>query len=85
MQNICLSDHYLLSFQAGCNVARTYYKTICYRNLKRINRDNFSLELSHILNNIPVNRVFGDVITNYNDKLSKLMDDHAPVITREEK
>ena len=85
VNDISLSDHFLISFLADCKTQKSYYKTITYRNTKQINTDNFSKELTDSLKNISTENDFGTVVSEYNAKLTNMMDKHAPRVTKEVK
>ena len=83
VNNIELSDHYLLSFSASCTAPRSYYKTITYR--KKVDHDEFSDCLVEVLNNIPISNSFSETICEYNDRLSALVENKCPKVTKEVK
>ena len=85
VQDVKLSDHFLISFGANCKTDKSFYKTITYRNIKQVNKEAFKNELMDALATIPMNNDLGTVVTDYNNKMSKLMNEHAPQITREVK
>ena len=83
--DVSLSDHYLISFDANCKTVKSYYRSITYRNIKQVNKEAFKSELMDALGTIPLDNDVGTVVADYNNKLSKLMDEHAPQITRKVK
>ena len=82
---ISLSDHFLLSFSVDCTASKSFYKTITYRNMKKVNNNSFIEDLMNSLESITITNDFGKTVDDYNTKLANLMDKHAPKTTREVK
>ena len=69
--NIHLGDHYLINFEVTLCIEITEYKTVHNRNIRQINKRQFSDELAIVLNGI-----------NLDEKLEHLINTHAPVTKR---
>ena len=82
VEDVSLSDHFLISFNASCETSKSFYETITYRNIKQINKDLFRRELKNELDNISMDNELEIVMNQYNNKLLSLMNHHAPTITR---
>ena len=82
VNDITLSDHFLLSFSVDCTAPRSYYKTITYR--KKVN-DAFKEDLETTLNSLHISNDFRESVNEYNDKLDTLVEKHAPEATKEVK
>ena len=85
VSDISLSDHFLLSFLVDCKTLKSYYKTITYRNMRQVNKEEFKNELSYTIKSISVVENLGKVVTEFNVKTAKLMDKHASKVTRKVK
>ena len=83
VSDISLSDHFLISFLTDCKIKRTFYETRTYRNIKRVDMDNFTNDLAEVIQDIPTNRSLGVVVGDYNVKMANLIDRHAPKVTKE--
>ena len=82
VQDMSLSDHFLVSFNISCSALSAHTKQITFRNLKAIDNDSFSQDLSQSLVDIDLSGSFCDTVSNYNYALSTIMDKHAPKITK---
>ena len=85
VRDISVSDHFLLSFLIECKTLKSYYKTITYRSIKQVNREVFKNDLTNIIEGISVEDDIGKVVTEFDAAASKLMDEHAPKVTRKVK
>ena len=63
VSDISLSDHFLLSFLVDCRTLKSYYKTITYRSIKQVNKEEFRRELTNIIDSIPMEACLGKVVT----------------------
>ena len=82
VNDVKISDHFLLSFSVECMAPRTYFKTITYR--RKVNNDEFGKALQDVLTNLHIGN-FGETVKEYNDSLSTLVDNEAPKVTRKVK
>ena len=84
VEDLLLSDHFFIT--TSLNVPRPIIEKtkITYRYTKGIDMNTFQEDISTILQNITGNNLIstGDIITNYNTKLTNLMDKHAPTQTK---
>ena len=83
--DVGLSDHYLITGTIDYNPHTvTEYKTITFRKLKEIDLDAFSADLhNHILScDLHNENEFGTAVLSYNAALAKVLDTHAPLITK---
>ena len=81
VEDVNLSDHFLISFTANCTAAKTEYKTSTCRNIKSIDIEKFKAD---VLNSLTGSNFtsFGDKISFYNDNLKSLLDSYAPLKTK---
>ena len=81
VEDVNLSDHFLISFTANCTAAKTEYKTSTCRNIKSIDIEKFKAD---VLNSLTGSNFtsFGDKISFYNDNLKRLLDSYAPLKTK---
>ena len=85
VSDVGLSDHYLITATLDYSPHTvTEYKTIHFRKLKEINPDAFSADLQNqiILRNIENECDFRTAVSHYNSALTKVLDLHAPLITK---
>ena len=82
VNDVKISDHFLLSFSVECMAPRTYFKTITYR--RKVKNDEFGRALQDVLTNLHIGN-FGETVKEYNDSLSALVDNEAPKVTRKVK
>ena len=85
VSDVALSDHFLLSFIVDCKASLSFRKKITFRNIKKVNSDTFRSDLEDSLKNICIDEDLEKVMNNYNTELSKVMDNHAPMLTKEVK
>ena len=85
VNDISLSDHFLISFLTKCKPKRSFYRTLTCRNVKRVDNENFKIDVTGVLQNINMNRSLGEVANDYNVKLAEVVDKHAPKRTKEVK
>ena len=78
--DIELSDHYLTGFSVDCAATRSYYKTITYR--KKVDAGVFRERLLESLSNMQISDNFGESIMEYNRKMSALVDELGPEVTK---
>ena len=83
VNDISLSDHFLLSFNINRAAPQSFYKTITYR--KKVSKDDFQEDLKTVLENLEVHEDFKKTITEYNESLTKLIQKHYSEVTREVK
>ena len=83
--NCSLSDHFMVRAMVDyCPNSVTEYKTIHYRKLKNIDDESFK---SDLVNNLASDLLFqqtefGSTITMYNNAAQRVLDNHAPLITK---
>ena len=82
VHDMSLSDHYLVSFQIACAVQPAFYKEITFRNLKSVDSVQLSIDLSEALSSVDHSGNFCNTVTQYNESLSKVIDSHAPPVTK---
>ena len=80
--DVQLSDHFLIVFDAEVQVMKCEEKTISYRNVKTVDTEKFSEELQRRLDSNETNDNLGDRITNYNSVVKELVDEFAPLNTK---
>ena len=85
VEDISLSDHYLLSFKTDLKTSRSYYKTISFRNLKQLDLNQLRIDIQENIENITDGNNLSDVVSMYNNTLGTLMNKHAPLITKDVK
>lgn len=79
-------DHFPVTFDLiQCSgIMKNEKKVINFRNLHKINKDNFKADLTASLSEIDCcGNSFEQIITCYNDKCSQILDKHAPVLVKE--
>lgn len=80
--NIALSDHFLLKFTLKLDIpSNTDYKTITYRNLKRIDNHRFCMDINEAYRNIN-STIFSEKVSNFHAKTKEILDSHAPIRTK---
>ena len=84
VDDVDLSDHFLISFSVSCNISITEFRTFTFRDVKSINIDVLKEDAISVLQNSD-EASFGDKITNYNIQMRRLIDFHAPLKTRKVK
>ena len=78
-----VSHHSLVDFHVLIVPEAKHEKVITYRSLKQINSDRFSADVS---GKLAIScQSFGDNVKKYNEVLSEILDEHAPVKTRTSK
>ena len=85
VQDVSISDHFLVSFSIECCVRKSYSKTITYRKIKSVNQDEFNRNVSESFDNdfiISNNFDFKQSIDYYNTTMKNLLDKHAPEVTK---
>ena len=85
VQDVSISDHFLVSFSIECRVRKSYTKTITYRKIKSVNQDEFNRNVSESFDNdfiISNNFDFKQSIDYYNTTMKNLLDKHAPEVTK---
>ena len=83
IEELSLSDHYLLNFHYSLYVPRTYTKEISFRPLKNMDSKQFVSDLSSVLQNSPEGADFESTVSWYNSSLNKIMNKHAPFTTKQ--
>ena len=81
VEDVQLSDHYLISFEVDVEVVKQETKTITYRNFKGVNMERFSEELVTKLQDNDL-RSFGEKVTVYNSTVRNMVNDYAPQLTK---
>ena len=74
-----VSHHSLVTFNANVSLERRLEKQISYRNTKNIDLEKFNSEINFVVSSTTS---FGENITQYNEKLLRVLDTHAPLKTR---
>ena len=82
IQDVSLSDHFLLNFDYLLCIKRTYIKTISFRPLKNIDSQLFRSDVKTGLKN-PPSSDFYSKIKWYNNTMKSIIDKHAPIISKE--
>ena len=82
VQDVSLSDHFLISFSIECNILRSYTKTITYRNIKSVVQDEFSRNVRESFDNFIIPDDFKLSVDYYNTTMKNLLDKHAPEVTK---
>ena len=78
VDDVNLSDHFLITFQAKCVLKQTVSSTFEFRDLKSIDIDKFRTDISNTLN-LSNSNSFADKMNLYNNQLKSLLDQHAPL------
>jgi len=80
VKDFLISDHYpvITTYDLRKQISSTT-KTIHYRNIKGINNVNFSRDIDKLSQNIMKCSNMMDVIRAYNNGLSHIINDHAPL------
>ena len=82
VEDVQLSDHYMISFNVDVEVVKQETKTITYRNLKGVDTAKFSEELvSKLLQDHGISS-FGERINSYNSTVKDMVNDYAPLLTK---
>ena len=77
-QIIGLSDHFFIGFDVMCEKASPVFKTYSFRNTKSIDVDKFKNDIVTTMSNSSGN-TFGEKISYYNENMSSILDNHAPL------
>ena len=77
-----ISHHFLVDFLVTLNPDKREYKTITYRNIKAVDCEKFSNEITQKWNELLPLGSFGEKVTKYNNVLEKVLKEHAPQKTR---
>ena len=79
--DVQLSDHFLIVFEAEVEVVKQEEKSISYRNIKAVDTDRFTQELKLRLQN-ETSDIFEERVTNYNSVVNELVHEFAPLKTK---
>ena len=79
-----LSHHLLVQFDVAVLPEMHLYKMIKYRNIQNIDWNQFNQDIDSGLN-ITGTASFEEIITKYNEVVTRLLDDHAPHKSRKVK
>ena len=78
------SDHYPVHLRLQLPIKVKQRKTISFRSMKTLDMSAFSLDLSANLNNLHLDDVcFGTAVSQLTSACNNLLDEHAPVLTKE--
>ena len=81
VENVELSDHFMIIFDMDIEVLKYENKMITYRNIKSIDCELFANELKQkLLEDESIS--FGDRVHNYNSVLRGMLHDYAPLQTK---
>ena len=75
-------DHYPVMLEIPINESKVENTTISYRKIKDINLEKFQNEIQAIYSNINYNNNFASVYGSFQESTHKLLDLHAPIVTR---
>ena len=81
VENVHLSDHFMISFEVDVEVEKQETKSITYRNLKGVDTTKFSEELLTKLQDHGVSS-FGEKVKLYNSTVRDMVNDYAPLLTK---
>ena len=81
VEDVQLSDHFLISFDYEVEVVQCKEKTITYRNLKSVDMEQFSSELKEKLTD-RMRGSFGERVDIYNDTLREMVNEKASLQTK---
>ena len=81
VEDMQLSDHYMISFDINVEMVKQETKTITYRNFKGVDMVKFSEELVSKLQD-DSRSSFGDKVNAYNTTVKGMVDDYAPQLTK---
>lgn len=75
-----ISHHHLIKFKVEVEIELKIVKEIKFRKLKNIDSERFTRDIQNSF--AITEKPFGELITSYNEKMQKIIDDHAPVIKK---
>ena len=75
-----VSHHFLVDFRVDVTTEIKLEKGIHYRKLKDIDADKFCEDIANSFS--ITDKPFGEVITSYNEVMGKIINEHAPVISK---
>ena len=80
----CLgSDHYPVYFNINLEAPKKYYKSVQFRDMKKIDDEEFRADLNRVIGNFKIQgRTFGNSINCLQSELDKLVNCHAPIIDK---
>ena len=81
VENVQLSDHFMISFEVDVEVEKQETKSITYRNLKGVDTTKFSEELLAKLQDHDISS-FGEKVNVYNSTVKDMVNDYAPLLTK---
>ena len=83
-RNFPTCDHYPLLFDLSCGVdTGSEKKTIVFRNLKAIDKNEFEADIKLTLDSLcPTSKSFSDCITFFNSSCTTVLNNHAPEMTK---
>ena len=77
------SDHFPVFCDFNITPVKKYFKSIQYRNVKEVDGDLFSKQLSEVTDNIlSLDGSFCSLLSNLSESTLSLLDDHAPVLEK---
>ena len=76
------SDHFPIFLKLNLNLQKKYFKTINYRAIKSMNKDQFTTDFENLLKNIKMSGSFKVSVMSLKESVSSLLDDYAPYQTK---
>ena len=84
LNDVKLSNHFLVEFIVSTMPIKKAYKSVTYRDIKPINNEQFCTDVKEVcMNNQSKN--MQEMMTNYNYLISEIVDRHAPIKTKQVK
>jgi len=77
-----ISDHFVVTFDVHVRKPPQQKRVISSRNLKTIDHDSFRQDLLAVRDNILNSNTKNDKVDAYNETMTTLLDDHAPLKSR---
>ena len=87
VNNIGLSDHFLMRFSTTLKTSKTLYKDLTYRKLNNIDMVAFRDDVKRCLSDVTSHNdddeaSVGEYVSEYDRELSAVLNKHAPVVTK---
>ena len=76
------SDHFPIYCNINLTLDQKYYKKVTYRKLSSIDKDVLRTDLNNMLGGIDFSCEFGTTYSNLKSRSKEIIDNHAPLLTR---
>ena len=77
-----LSDHRFISADLSTSHPVVVRKQVQFRKVKAIDNEEFRSDLGHEMEHVLNLDNLDDLVTNYNNRLKRVLDDHAPIVSK---